>query len=139
MQLSGGRRVMRSVVDRHDERAVSARRRCWTVTATIDLDPRLCRSRPSGASEAYNAAHGIGSGERRINGLHQTNLGVFRAYLVRYLRNEVPVNKGMTLMVRQLQPTETGLPMQLYFFTDTVGVGGLREDSVGCLRSCAGR
>ena len=40
-------------------------------------------------------------------GLHQTNLGVFRAYLERYLRNEVPVNKGMTLMVRQLQPTET--------------------------------
>ena len=26
----------------------------------------------------------------------------------------------MTLMVRQMQPTETGLPMQLYFFTDTV-------------------
>lgn len=44
--------------------------------------------------EEYNAAHGIGSGERRINGLHQTNLGVFRAYLVRYLRNEVPVKQG---------------------------------------------
>ena len=70
--------------------------------------------------EAYNAAHGIGPGERRINGLHQTNLGVFRAYLVRYLRQEVPVNRSMTLMVRQMQPTETGLPMQLYFFTDTV-------------------
>ena len=68
----------------------------------------------------YNAAHGIGAAERRVNGLHQTNLGVFRAYLVRYLQNEVPVNKSMTLMVRQLQPTETGLPMQLYFFTDTV-------------------
>lgn len=70
--------------------------------------------------EEYNAAHGIKPGERRINGLHQTNLGVFRAYLERYLRNEVPVNAGMTLMVRQLQPTETGLPMELYFFTDTV-------------------
>ena len=64
--------------------------------------------------------HGIRPGERKINGLHQTNLGVFRAYLERYLRDEVPVNKGMTLMVRQLQPTETGLPMELYFFTDTV-------------------
>ena len=70
--------------------------------------------------EEYNAAHGIQSGERRVNGLHQTNLGVFRAYLVRYLQNEVPVNRNMTLMMRQLQPTETGLPMQLYFFTDTV-------------------
>ena len=52
--------------------------------------------------------------------MHQTNLGVFRAYLVRYLRQEVPVNRSRTLMVRQMQPTETGLPMQLYFFTDTV-------------------
>lgn len=70
--------------------------------------------------EEYNAAHGIAPGSWKINGLHQTNLGVFRAYLERYLRAEVPVNRGMTLMVRQLQPTETGLPMQLYFFTDTV-------------------
>ena len=30
------------------------------------------------------------------------------------------MNRSMTLMVRQMQPTETGLPMQLYFFTDTV-------------------
>ena len=39
---------------------------------------------------------------------------------MRYLEAEVPVNKSMTLMVRQLQPTETGIPIQLYFFTDTV-------------------
>ena len=70
--------------------------------------------------EEYNAAHGIRPGERKINGLHQPNLGVFRAYLERYLRDEVPVNKGMTLMVRQLQPTETGLPMELYIFSDSV-------------------
>lgn len=70
--------------------------------------------------ERYNAEHGIRTCERRINGLHQTNLGIFRAYLVRYLQQEVPVNRSMTLMVRQMQPTETGLPMQLYFFTDTV-------------------
>ena len=70
--------------------------------------------------ERYNAEHGIAACERRINGLHQTNLGIFRAYLVRYLQQEVPVNQSMTLMVRQMQPTETGLPMELYFFTDTV-------------------
>ena len=55
-----------------------------------------------------------------MDGRHQTNLGVFRAYLTEYLRQEVRINRNMTLMVRQLQPTETGLPMELYFFTSTV-------------------
>ena len=32
----------------------------------------------------------------------------------------MPVNRSMTLMVRELQPTESGIPLQLYFFTDTV-------------------
>ena len=55
-----------------------------------------------------------------IDGRRLTNLGVFRAYLVEYLRTSVRVNKGMTLMVRQLQPTSSGIPIELYFFTDTV-------------------
>ena len=118
MQLSGGRRVMRSVsIDMTSVRfctpeMLARYREIDLVREYIDETERRI--------EAYNAAHGIGPGERRINGLHQTNLGVFRAYLVRYLRQEVPVNRSMTLMVRQMQPTETGLPMQLYFFTDTV-------------------
>ena len=118
MQLSGGRRVMRSVaIDMTSVRFCTPE--MLDHYRTIDLI-RDYVDQTERRVEEYNAAHGIGSGERRINGLHQTNLGVFRAYLVRYLRNEVPVNKDMTLIVRQLQPTETGLPMQLYFFTDTV-------------------
>ena len=118
MQLSGGRRVMRSVaIDMTSVRFCTPE--MLDHYRTIDLI-RDYVDQTERRVEEYNAAHGIGSGERRINGLHQTNLGVFRAYLVRYLRSEVPVNKDMTLMVRQLQPTETGLPMQLYFFTDTV-------------------
>jgi len=52
-----------------------------------------------------------------VNGRRQTNLGVFRAYLERYLRSLSSVNKDMTLMVRHLQPTEKGIPLELYFFT----------------------
>ena len=118
MQLSGGRRVMRSVsIDMTSVRFCTPE--MLDHYRTIDLIKDYVEETER-RIEAYNAAHGIGAAERRINGLHQTNLGVFRAYLVRYLQNEVPVNKSMTLMVRQLQPTETGLPMQLYFFTDTV-------------------
>ena len=118
MQLSGGRRVMRSVsIDMTSVRFCTPE--MLDHYRTIDLIKDYVEETER-RIEAYNAAHGIGAAERRVNGLHQTNLGVFRAYLVRYLQNEVPVNKSMTLMVRQLQPTETGLPMQLYFFTDTV-------------------
>ena len=118
MQLSGGRRVMRSVsidmtsVHFCTPEMLARFRRIDLLRDYID--------RTEQRVESYNAAHGIAPGERKINGLHQTNLGVFRAYLVRYLEAEVPVNKSMTLMVRQLQPTETGIPIQLYFFTDTV-------------------
>ena len=52
-----------------------------------------------------------------INGRRQTNIGVFRAYLTGYLKNNPMVNQEMTLMVRQLQPTETGLPLEIYAFS----------------------
>ena len=45
------------------------------------------------------------------------NSTVFRRYLLRYLGALPTVNADMTLMVRQLQPTEHGLPIELYFFT----------------------
>lgn len=118
MQASGGRRVKRSVsIDMTSVRFCTPE--MLNKYRSIDLIREYIDDTERRVEE-YNAAHGIKPGERRINGLHQTNLGVFRAYLERYLRNEVPVNAGMTLMVRQLQPTETGLPMELYFFTDTV-------------------
>ena len=68
---------------------------------------------------AFDGEHGFRRDDR-INGLQQTNLEIFRVYLLHYLQQRVPVRKDMRLMVRQLQPTETGLPLQLYFYTDTV-------------------
>lgn len=51
-----------------------------------------------------------------VNGRRQTNIGVFRAYLQEYLSRHHEVNQEMTHMVRQLQPTERGIPVELYFF-----------------------
>ena len=45
------------------------------------------------------------------------NLHVFRNYLEDYLRHHHRVNQEMTIMVRQLQPTSQGLPLELYFFS----------------------
>ena len=68
----------------------------------------------------YNASHGIPPADPSCNGRHLTNLEIFRAYLIRYLQTAVPIRRDMQLLVRQLQPSDTGVPLQLYFFTDTV-------------------
>ena len=44
------------------------------------------------------------------------NLTLFREWLEEWLHNHPSVNKDMTIMVRQLQPTPQGLPLELYFF-----------------------
>lgn len=54
-----------------------------------------------------------------INGRHMTNIGVFRRYVEQYLRNSPRIHQGMTLMVRQLAPTEFGIPLEVYCFTAT--------------------
>lgn len=51
------------------------------------------------------------------NGRRQTNLGIFRKYLEEYLKNNPYINKDMTLIVRHLQPSETGLPIEIYVFS----------------------
>lgn len=63
----------------------------------------------------YNQKNGI-KGDY-TNGIHQTNIGVFRAYVDLYLKANENINKDMTLMVRQLQATEKGLPLEIYVFS----------------------
>ena len=55
--------------------------------------------------------------EDRISGRSQTNVGIFRRYLEVYLQNNTNINNKMTFLVRQLQPTEKGLPIEIYVFS----------------------
>lgn len=68
--------------------------------------------------DRYNIENGF-VGENAINGRRQTNLGVFRKYIEHYLKNKVEINKNMSLMVRHLEPTESGIPIEVYCFTHT--------------------
>ena len=52
-----------------------------------------------------------------VNGRHLTNVGTFRAYLEHYLRGHPMVHPDMTFLVRQLAPTEHGLPIEIYVFS----------------------
>ena len=64
----------------------------------------------------YNKANRIDTSEI-MNGRQQTNLGIFRAYIKAYLNNNPKLNHNLTLMVRQMQPTEFGVPLQIYAFS----------------------
>ncbi len=66
----------------------------------------------------YNKSHSFDMSVSG-NGIRQTNLGIFRAYLTAYLRNHPDINQELTLMIRQLAPTDNGIPLQIYCFTQT--------------------
>ena len=66
--------------------------------------------------ESWNAEHGVDPANL-INGRRLTNVGTFRAYVVAYLRNHPMVHQNMTFLVRQLAPTEHGLPIEIYVFS----------------------
>ena len=66
--------------------------------------------------DEYNKANGIDTSEI-MNGRQQTNLGVFRAYIKAYINNNPKLNHNLTMMVRQLQPNEFGVPLQIYAFS----------------------
>ncbi|MAW93855.1 MULTISPECIES: mechanosensitive ion channel family protein [unclassified Leeuwenhoekiella] len=52
-----------------------------------------------------------------INGLNQTNLGVFRKYIDAYLYENPAINKDLFLMVRHLPPTSQGIPLEIFCFS----------------------
>ncbi len=56
--------------------------------------------------------------EMPVNQRRLTNVGTFRKYVEAYLNNNPKIHKQMTFLVRQLQPTEKGLPLEIYVFSN---------------------
>ncbi|MFD2907819.1 mechanosensitive ion channel family protein [Flavobacterium ardleyense] len=52
-----------------------------------------------------------------VNGRNLTNLGLFRKYINQYIVSHPGINKDMIMMVRHLQPTENGIPLEIYCFS----------------------
>ena len=65
---------------------------------------------------AYNREHHVDE-SLLVNGRHLTNVGTFRAYLEHYLRDHPMIHRDLTFLVRQLAPTELGLPIEIYVFS----------------------
>ena len=114
MSESGGRRIKRSLsIDMNSVKFCSPR--MLEKFGKIALLRDYLQKKQS-ELEAYNREHRIDD-SIRVNGRRQTNLGVFRAYIEQYLRAHPLVHRGLTCMVRQRQPTEKGIPLELYFFS----------------------
>ena len=55
-----------------------------------------------------------------LNGRNLTNIGLFREYAHQYLMANENIRKDLTVMVRQLEPTENGLPIEIYCFSSNI-------------------
>jgi miniconductance mechanosensitive channel len=59
------------------------------------------------------------SDEITLNARKLTNIGTFREYVKQYLRKNPNIdNKNFTFLVRQLQPTSKGVPLEVYAFSN---------------------
>jgi small-conductance mechanosensitive channel len=128
MRESGGRRVKRSInIDMTSVRfctpeMLAKYRKIQLLKDYVEQTEEVI--------EKYNVENGIDN-SILVNGRRQTNLGVFRAYLTAYLKSLPDVNQELTCMVRQLQPTDRGIPIELYFFCalkDWVPYEGVQAD-----------
>lgn len=66
--------------------------------------------------EAFNQSINVDNASL-ANGRRMTNIGTFRAYVVAYLRHHPMINQDMTFLIRQLQPSQYGLPIEIYVFS----------------------
>jgi miniconductance mechanosensitive channel len=66
--------------------------------------------------DKFNMANNIDK-SLNVNGRNMTNLGLFRKYIQKYIETHPGVNKDMHLLVRHLQPTEKGIPLEIYCFS----------------------
>lgn len=117
MTESGGRRIMRSyTIDLNTVRFCSPE----MLDSLSDIEllkPFIAQKRAEqAAGNVINTDDPAGC----VNGSIDTNLGLFRAYLTLYLKNNPNIHgEGYTLIVRSLEPTENGIPLQIYCFTQT--------------------
>lgn len=66
--------------------------------------------------DQYNAVNNIDK-TLSVNGRNLTNFGLFRKYINQYLEQHPGLNKDMTMMCRQLQSNEFGVPLEIYAFS----------------------
>jgi miniconductance mechanosensitive channel len=113
MQESGGRRIKRSILIKQSsikfltDEKIEEYKKIQSVKSYIEHRQREILK----FNEKTSADKSV-----LINGRNQTNFGIFRKYVNGYLHENSAVNKELSLMVRQLEPTSKGIPLEIYCF-----------------------
>lgn len=117
MQETGARRIARSIFINQntikfcDEELIQRFKKIHLLKSYIEEKEEEIRK--------YNTENNIDT-EQVSNGRRITNIGTLRAYLLRYIENHPKINKELTILVRQLAPTEQGIPIQIYAFSNDI-------------------
>jgi miniconductance mechanosensitive channel len=114
MEESDGRRIKRAVhldvtsIKFCDEEMIERFKNIQSIRDYFErkLEEVAAHNRESDADESL-----------LVNGRHLTNVGTFRSYLEHYLRAHPMIHRDLTFLVRQLAPTELGLPIEIYVFS----------------------
>ncbi|GAO30887.1 mechanosensitive ion channel family protein [Geofilum rubicundum] len=114
MEESGGRRIMRSInVDMRSVKFCTPE-----MLAKYKKIHHLKDYIEQRQTEIENYNKELGVDESvTVNGRRMTNLGVFRKYLENYCIRHPRLNTDMTFLIRHLQPSEKGIPIQVYVFS----------------------
>ncbi|SPO67977.1 mechanosensitive ion channel family protein [Pseudomonas sp. JV241A] len=116
MQQSGGRRIKRSLfIDAGGVRFLTTaeEQRLSEVRLLTDYIARK-RNELHSWNEAQGPVAELSANRRKL-----TNVGTFRAYALAYLKSHPDIQPNMTCMVRQMQTTAQGVPLEIYCFTRT--------------------
>lgn len=114
MQESGGRRIKRSIL-------IKAKSIHYLVPEEVEelkkiqLISNYLTTRQADIQK-FNANNSIDK-SLLINGRNLTNIGVYRKYVQTIIENHSGINKDLTMMVRQLEPTAKGIPLEIYAFS----------------------
>jgi miniconductance mechanosensitive channel len=115
MSESGGRRIKRSIyIDQTsirfcDEQMIE-KFKSFKLLAPY-LEAKLAEIDAANADENINM-------QALVNGRRLTNIGTFRAYITAYLKNHPRIHQDLTFLIRQLAPSEKGIPIEIYVFTN---------------------
>jgi len=114
MTDSNGRRIKRSLIIKLDSIKYLTKDEVDKLK-NIELITSYLETRQNDIDK-YNTSKNVNK-ELLLNGRNLTNVGVFRKYIDAYINQLSSINKEMTIMVRQLEPTTQGLPIEIYAFS----------------------
>ncbi|WP_353141205.1 mechanosensitive ion channel family protein [Acinetobacter pragensis] len=114
MQEAGARRIKRAILIDQNSVHFMTEAEQSKLKDFLLLDQYLNSKKEEIAEFNQQLANQSQYNQRRL-----TNLGTFRAYIEFYLKQHPGINNSQSLIIRQLQPTSEGLPIEIYAFTKT--------------------